>query len=251
MPQIRTFRALRFDPRVVGDLNGVVCPPYDVIGPELHRTLLARSPYNADAWTCRRSRRARSRTTDTADCTLAGRLARGSHAAQGAEPQHLRLRADLPGSRERPRPLPSVASSAGRLRLEDLKAGSGVRPHERTLSAPKEDRYKLLRAMGVNTSPVVGLFADPDGKSVEALEALAANPPDADVTDDDGVHHRLWAVAENGPGSDRVTIVLDAAGRAPTIANGHGIRRYETALQYRDQRRANRTGEADSLPPST
>ena len=38
---------------------------------------------------------------------------------------------------------------------------TGVLAHERTLSGPKEDRYKLLRATGVNTSPVVGLFEDP------------------------------------------------------------------------------------------
>ena len=31
VPQIRPFRALRFDPSVVGDLGDVVAPPYDVI----------------------------------------------------------------------------------------------------------------------------------------------------------------------------------------------------------------------------
>jgi uncharacterized protein (DUF1015 family) len=41
--------------------------------------------------------------------------------------------------------------------------------------------------------------------------------------------------------------VLDAARRRPiTIADGH--HRYETALRYRDERRANKTGEAD--PPA-
>ncbi|HEY5474466.1 MAG TPA: DUF1015 family protein, partial [Candidatus Limnocylindrales bacterium] len=47
MPQIRAFRALRFDPDKVGDLSRVICPPYDVIGPELHQVLLARHPANA------------------------------------------------------------------------------------------------------------------------------------------------------------------------------------------------------------
>ena len=40
-----------------------------------------------------------------------------------------------------------------RLRLESAGPEAGVLPHERTLSGPKEDRYKLLRATGVNTSP--------------------------------------------------------------------------------------------------
>ena len=46
-PDIRPFRALRFDPEVVGDLGPVVAPPYDVIGPDLERSLLARSPHSA------------------------------------------------------------------------------------------------------------------------------------------------------------------------------------------------------------
>jgi uncharacterized protein (DUF1015 family) len=47
VPEIRAFRALRFDQDVVGDLGRVVCPPYDVVGAELHKALLARHPANA------------------------------------------------------------------------------------------------------------------------------------------------------------------------------------------------------------
>ena len=47
----------------------------------------------------------------------------------------------------------------------------GVLPHERTMDGPKEDRYKLLRATGVNTSPVVVLFDDPAGGTRRAAGA--------------------------------------------------------------------------------
>ena len=43
MPEIRPFRALRYDAESVGDLATVVAPPYDVIGPEEHARLLARA----------------------------------------------------------------------------------------------------------------------------------------------------------------------------------------------------------------
>ena len=46
MPEIRPFRALRFDPANIDDLAAVVAPPYDVIGPEEHERLLARHPAN-------------------------------------------------------------------------------------------------------------------------------------------------------------------------------------------------------------
>src|SRR3954470_7523376 len=46
MADVRAFRALRYDERVSGALSDLVCPPYDVISPEQHARLEARSPYN-------------------------------------------------------------------------------------------------------------------------------------------------------------------------------------------------------------
>ncbi len=46
MPEIRPFRALRYEPEAVGALADVVSPPYDVIGAAEHRQLLARHPRN-------------------------------------------------------------------------------------------------------------------------------------------------------------------------------------------------------------
>ena len=86
----------------------------------------------------------------------------------------------------------------GRLRLEPFGPGAGVLPHERTLPGPKEDRYKLMRATGANLSPVVGLYADPSGRSAALLARVAATPAALDITDDDGVRQRLWVVADDG-----------------------------------------------------
>jgi Protein of unknown function (DUF1015) len=46
VPQIRPFRALRFDSSVVGDLADVVAPPYDVIDETRRSELVARHPAN-------------------------------------------------------------------------------------------------------------------------------------------------------------------------------------------------------------
>ena len=246
MPEIRAFRALRFDPEKVGDLNRVVCPPYDVIGPELQQTLLARHPANAvrldlpevqagEKPDDRYRRAARTLSAWRVD----GTLRKDGQPSIYVYEQTYRV----PGSDQ----VRTQRGFFGRLFLEDLVPGSGVLPHERTLSAPKEDRYKLLRATAVNTSPVVGLYADSSGRSVQALAAITSRRPDADVTDDDRVRHRLWAAPEDGPDSTFVKALIDVASRKPiTIADGH--HRYETALRYRDERRANKTGEAD--PPA-
>jgi uncharacterized protein (DUF1015 family) len=133
-----------------------------------------------------------------------------------------------------------------RLRLEPFGPDSGVLPHERTLSGPKEDRYKLLRATGVNTSPVVALFDDPSGVAEERIAAVVGGPPDVDLTDEDGVCHRMWALPASGDGPASIVAgaLLEAAGAKPvTIADGH--HRYETALRYRDERRMTRSCDED------
>jgi uncharacterized protein (DUF1015 family) len=246
VPVIRAFRALRYDPQKVGDLSRVVCPPYDVIGPEMQQALLARHPANAvrldlpevqagDAPDDKYRRAARTLSNWRGDGTL---LKDGQPSIYVYEQTYR-----VPGSEQ----TRTQRGFFGRLWLEDLVPGSGVLPHERTLSAPKEDRYKLLRATAVNTSPIIGLFADPSGRSVKALAAIAVTPADSDVTDDDGVRHRLWAVPEDGPLGGHVRTLIDAAAREPVaIADGH--HRYETALRYRDERKANKTREED--PPA-
>ena len=111
--------------------------------------------------------------------------------------------------------------------------------------APKEDRYKLLRATGVNTSPVVGLYDDPDGAGTPVLDAATARAADLDVIDDDGVRHRLWAVPADGDAAEAVAPLLAAAASAGPITIADGHHRYETALRYRDERRMSRSCEED------
>ena len=244
MPDIRPFRALRFDPEVVGDLGPVVAPPYDVIGPELHRALLARSPRNAVRLDLpheeppedpdeRYRRVARTFAAWRSD----GTLRKDPRASLYVYEQVYRV----PGTTlER-----TQRGFFARLRLEPFGPDGGILPHERTLAGPREDRYRLLRATGVNTSPVVILYRDPAASARTELAAVVAQKPVSDVTDDDGTRHRLWVVNDDGP--DGVVQRLEAtAGPAPVfIADGH--HRYETALRYRDERRMTRSCEPD--PP--
>ena len=176
MPDIRPFRALRYDPDVVGDVGPLVAPPYDVIGPELEHRLLERHPRNAVRLDL-------------------------PHGNPGEEPdeRYRRVARWLAAwrsdgtLRKDPRPSLYVCEQAyrvpgtavertqrgffGRLRLEPFGPGGGVLPHERTLSGPREDRYRLLRATGVNTSPVVGLFEDPGRAAAATLAEVASGDP--------------------------------------------------------------------------
>jgi uncharacterized protein (DUF1015 family) len=247
VPNLRPFRALRYEPSRVGDLGAVMAPPYDVIDPQMRARLVARHPANVvrldrpveepgDGPDDRYRRAARTLATWRSD----GTLRKDPHPSIYVYEQRYRV----PGTdTERVQ-----RGFFARLRLETYGPDAGVLPHERTLSGPKEDRYKLLRATGVNTSPVVVLFDDHTGGTAERLAAVVAGPPDTDVTDDDGVGHRLWALPASGHGPASIVAgdLLETAGAGPvTIADGH--HRYETALRYRDERRMTRSCDED--PP--
>ncbi len=81
------------------------------------------------------------------------------------------------------------------------------------------------------------------GTAARVLDEVASGVrggPLADVRDDDGVRHRLWAVPDDATGGPLVATLREAACRGPlTIADGH--HRYETALRYRDERRLGST----------
>ncbi len=244
MPQIRPFRALRFDPSVVGDLTNVVAPPYDVIDQERRSALVARHPANVvrldlpaeeagDEPDQRYRRAARTLAAWRSD----GTFRKDPHPSIYVYEQTF----CVPGSTKES----TQRGFFARLRLESFEPGSTVLPHERTLTGPKEDRYKLLRATGVNTSPVVALYRDVGGRSAQLLEELTSGTPAVDVTDDEGTRHRMWPVPADGADPNvAVAALLGAASRGPiTIADGH--HRYETALRYRDERRMTRSCDED------
>jgi len=243
VPEIRPFRALRFNTSTIADPALVVAPPYDVIDEPQRQRLLARHPANVvrldlpgeergDEADDRYRRAARTLATWRSD----GTLHKDPHPSIYLYEQTYRV----PGS--------DVSRTQrgffARLSLEAYGPASGVLPHERTMSGPREDRYKLLRATGVNTSPVVGLYDDPEGTGLPVLNANMSRAADVDLLDDDGVRHRLWAVLADGDAVEAVAPLLAAASRGPiTIADGH--HRYETALRYRDERRMSRSCEED------
>ncbi len=245
VPEIRPFRALRYDRAVVGDPGLVVAPPYDVIGLEQRASIVARHPANivnldlpaeepGDEPDDRYRRAARTHAAWRSD----GTLRKDPHPSVYVYEQTY----VVPGTQtER-----TQRGFFGRLRLESFGPEAGVLPHERTLAGPREDRYKLLRATGVNTSPVVALFEDDSGATGKRLAFAAAGPPDLEVIDEDGVKHRLWPVPADGEGAPAeiaAALIAAASARPVTIADGH--HRYETALQYRDERRMTRSCEED------
>jgi len=223
VPDLRPFRALRFDTSRT-DLSQVLAPPYDIISAAERQELLARDAHNI----VRIELPADLGEAGPADYEAAAATA-ASWRAEGiltrdAEPtvtvHQMRWR-DGEGSEQ------SATGLLCRLGLEEYGPTAGVLPHEKTHGGPKADRYALLEATRLNTSPLVFLSGSDPAATSAALLALTEREPDASGTTSDGVSHRLWVcdAATAAP-------VLGLMSAAPvTIADGH--HRYETALEYR------------------
>ncbi len=238
MPELRPFRALRYDPDA-GDPRDLVSPPYDVISVDRQVALARRHPRNVvrldlpldepgDPPDERYRRAARDLAAWRSDGTLRKDRQPSVYVYEQAYV--------VPGTSEHR----AQRGFFARLRVEEPGQASGILPHERTLSGPKEDRYRLLRATGTNASPVVLLFEDPDGAALHVLDVICRGDAQVDLTDDDGVRHRVWQLPAEDPELGPLAQALLRAGSAGplTIADGH--HRYETALRYRDERHRDR-----------
>lgn len=113
------------------------------------------------------------------------------------------------------------------LKVEDYEKGN-ILPHEETLSKPKEDRLRLLRATQANFSSIFGLYSDPDKVIDNTLQAaINDTPPTIELFDEVGETHRLWVITDN---ETIRTVVEEMKEKKVFIADGH--HRYETALEY-------------------
>jgi uncharacterized protein (DUF1015 family) len=120
-----------------------------------------------------------------------------------------------------------------------------IRGHEHTFEGPKADRLKLLRTTNCNLSPIFCLYTDPE-KATDAivLSTIEKDPPRIELTDDEGVTHRLWVLVTSAKVKQLSALMQD---KRFFIADGH--HRYETALQYcKEMARAQEIGKNDHPP---
>lgn len=221
MAIIRPFRGVRYNPAIVGDLQRVVSPPYDVISSEQQTLLHLRSPYNAVHLDLNRDPERYAVAARTFSAWLEqGALCQEEEPALYVYAQEFTLKDGIRRRRV------GVLTA---LRLEEFSSGK-IRPHERTFENAKADRLALLKACQAHLSSIFCLYARP-GWSVAQLCAPALSlPPLVNVTDDGGTTHQLWRITD--------AVLIAEIGRQLAqenliIADGH--HRYETALRYRQE----------------
>ena len=233
MAAVSPLRGVRFDPARVS-LSCVLAPPYDVISDAQREELDARDPHNivrVDYGRVQPDDRPGVDDRYTRAAALlgswlgAGVLRRDERSALYVQDH------DFTGADGRRRTRRGVFGRVPALPWEC----SEVRPHERTMRGPKQDRLQLMRATRTQTSAVFVLWDRAPGLA-DALGAATAREPDAAAAGPGEMgpeEHRLWVVDEPG----RIAAVLEALRPARLyIADGH--HRFETAAAYAAERRA-------------
>lgn len=231
MATIMPFRGLRYNQATVEGMADVVTPPYDVIDAEAQERYYKRHPNNII--------RLEYGKTYPADNQADNRYTRALGELEAWVKDGVLL----------PEAEPAVyfyeqefsVGGARKIRsgficgvkLEPYDKGI-VLPHEETILKHKADRLNLLRICRANLSPVFGLYSDKEKKVERALrETVKGRLPDVEFVDEMGESHRMWVVNEEAVISDVRQIMAD---KQIFIADGH--HRYETALNYKNEREA-------------
>jgi uncharacterized protein (DUF1015 family) len=239
MATISPFRGVLFDQATAGPIADLVCPPYDIISQDEQQALYRKNAHNvirleyglgspADTETDNRYTRAAA-TFD--EWMRTGVLRQDPKPAFYIYEMEYRA-----GGRAR-----TLRGFVCLVRIEDYDSGI-IKPHETTLSGPKTDRLNLLRACRASFSQIYALVSDPSGSVAGALGS-ATGTAEQEVTAADGVIHRLWTLDDPAA----IATIVQEVGATPIfIADGH--HRYDTALNYRNERRKAQgsfTGEED------
>jgi len=230
MAEIRPFRGVRYNEHLVSDLSTVICPPYDIITPRMAQDLYHRSEYNFVRLEYGRLLPPGANTDE-----------RHAHSAAILE-QWLKqgvLKTDTqPAIYLHDHTFSSLGTEYVRRSITAVTrlvewAEKVVRPHEGTLTKPRNDRINLLWTLEANTSPILTLFEDKTKQIASLLAREAQKPPLMSLGGDNGESHRIWAITE--PEVVRA-ITADFSHKPLYIADGH--HRYESALTYQRERRA-------------
>ena len=230
MVDFRPIHGCRFNPDVVGSLASVLCPPYDMIGPELQQALQQLSPYNAvhleggeqpDPADPENSysqaaglfRQWLERGVLKPDDAPRFYLMRHVYTFQGETRQHLAL--------------------FGGVAVEEYDTRR-VLPHEYTRGPAVQDRVKLLQACQAQFSPIMSLYRDSHHSLQPVLDLAMSQPPVLEVpgstvqgTTDGEIS--LWAIDHAESLRSIRQFFVD---KPVFLADGH--HRYEAALRHRD-----------------
>jgi uncharacterized protein (DUF1015 family) len=232
MAIIAPFKGLTYNLERLDDISNLTAPPYDVVSDEEQEGYYQADPYNVIRLILGKKK--------TGDTDWDNRYTRSADIYKRWESEEILVRAETPamyvtsltydlGDGHGPR-LRWGLIVLVRIEDEDSRV---ILPHERTFSAHRDDRLKLMRACNAQLSQVFGLYEDPQNSVFRPFKEALEAPPWISFDFRDGTSHQMWVVRER---SILKKVAEAMHNKAIIIADGH--HRYETSRNFRNMMRA-------------
>ena len=230
MAKVTPFRGWRYNPAVVDDMAAVLCPPYDLVTPQIQQALMDRHPLNVihlEAgegldWSADPAGRYAETSERFEEWMRDGVL------RQDAEPGYYLLRHGFTlGGVECSR-LGLIACVG----LEDYETRQ-VLPHEFTEAPAIRDRVTLMESVSANISPIMSIYRDADNELEPVFQRVMVGTPEVDARDEYDTVTTMWRIADD---EDIAAIASFFERRPVFLADGH--HRYEASRQYQIARHA-------------
>jgi uncharacterized protein (DUF1015 family) len=222
MTKIKPFRAAIYNQGKIKDLSKVVCPPYDIISPAGQKYFHELNPYNL------------IHILLGEDLVGEDKYRRAGHYFRNWLKEQILILDEKPAIYFYSQQYNLKGEKRTRLgfisllRLEDKD--SSVFGHEHTRLEPKEDRYKLLKQVKANLSPIFVIFLDKKRVIQRTYQHIQDQKPFIDIIDNEKVTHRVWKLNNEDMLNNMQVRMQD---ENIFIADGH--HRYEVACGYRNE----------------
>jgi uncharacterized protein (DUF1015 family) len=224
MAELVPWRALFYNPEKIPNLTPIVTPPYDVISPEQQASFYDKHLYNVIRLILPRPQR-NNPDPDS-------RYLQAKEVFDNWRQQEILIRDTMPAlfywetEYLLEGQIHIRRAVVGVIRLESFESGV-VRPHEKTFSAHKTDRFKLMQQVQAHLSTIFALYPDQTGAVLTSLKKGLPNTPIFNFKDYEGSQQRLFRVTE----PEAIRAAATGMANLPIfIADGH--HRYETSLAY-------------------
>ncbi|TXT55112.1 MAG: hypothetical protein BAJATHORv1_40021 [Candidatus Thorarchaeota archaeon] len=232
MVRVIPFKAYRYNKDKISDMSKVVSPPYDIIKGKKVDKLQSLSQYNI-SWIIKN--KPQDDDTDVSNQYTRARdllhqwIEEGVLKQENSESFYVYGWNFTVDGEELFR-----FGFIGLIELEEFateapESGSfaGVLQHEETLPKDIIDRLSLLRETKANFGQIFVIYPDHEGEVDKILEKAMKEKAIIDVTEEEGVRHRIWRIS-NPEDTGRITQYMKD--KYVIIADGH--HRYKTALAF-------------------
>jgi uncharacterized protein (DUF1015 family) len=232
MAIIAPFNGLLYNLQMMDDISRLVAPPYDVISEDEQEAFYQTDPYNVIRLILGKKK--------MGDSDWDNRYTRSADHFEKWVSEDVLIRLDKPAMF-----ITSLTYDPGDgaglrtrwglicLVLIEEEGSPVILPHERTFSAHRDDRLRLMRACNAQFSQVFSLYEDSDERVMGYFQGIVNSAPDISFEFKDGTGHRMWIVHNQ---SIFRSVADGMRNKRIFIADGH--HRYETARNYRNIMRA-------------